>query len=104
MDVTELAHWRYRVKALPAEIELCTAAHNDALREANRLRLEEAWGTATDVANAGRRAFLTNAMRERLPRNIFDDDVDAIESELSLLKFLYEEAKYMVELGELTRT
>lgn len=102
MDVTELAHWKYRLKALPSDIEACKKAHSAASRWASELRFGEVHSAKRGETADDRRERGAQVIRDRRPRNTFDDEVDKLASELVLLRFLLEEAKYMVELGELT--
>lgn len=75
MDVTELAHWRYRVKALPGEI-------GAARRHRENLHSFYRYSDGAEMVAAIKKA----------------------KDSLALAEYLFEEAKYMVELGELTVT
>lgn len=72
MDVTELAHWRYRVKAITAEIPQW-----------------EQWSRQAQL----------DAWRD--PDILFIQLRDDTNATLECLRWLLEEAKYMCELGQL---
>lgn len=81
MNVTELAHWRYRVKYLESVIPGTPRLIREAKSTAGMIR---------DYA------LLTPENR-----NDWDDEVVALRDEYYLNRWLLEEAKYMCELGKL---
>lgn len=73
MDATELAHWRYRVKAL--------------LRDEVASR-----NTLSEFCSSGGLVF---------PYDYVQEATTLLESQLALEQWLLEEARYKVELGEI---
>lgn len=91
MSPTELAHWKYRVPAITADI----AKIGKVLDQTRNLASNTRWsalgrGATTEELRAGMKV-----------RNTWDDEVDALNDELDLARYLLEEAKYKVIYGEL---
>lgn len=76
MDTTELAHWRYRVKAIEQESQ-------DARSE--QIAVNNYWPYVNDKTNEWFSAVL-----------------QASQEKVALIHWLLEEANYMAELGAIT--
>lgn len=84
MNVTELAHWRYRVKALTIDKDEYQRVVSDAKQVDPGI-----WFDVFDLFG--------------IPRDpSFKEMLAIIEEGLRVAQYLLEEAKYMCELGELT--
>ncbi|QNL30807.1 hypothetical protein SEA_ESTES_98 [Mycobacterium phage Estes] len=91
MNATELAHWRYRLKALPADIVSTT----ETLRRVSSLLTE--FRHAPSSESPERRELREEALAHWVGEH------DEVNAQLKFERWLLEEAKYMAELGAIQR-
>jgi hypothetical protein len=82
MDITELAHWRYRIPALQAELRNAEGLQEILARWRYQPRLDK------------------NMLPVWEPKPPSEWELESIQK-CKLIRWLIEEAKYKVQLGEL---
>ena len=91
MNVAELAHWRYRVRAIYSEIDRLKGEQSKFIEWAADYCISKAY-EVTDKAR----------IREiRYTPNQWDKAADEQQVYIEVNQYLLEEAKYHVELGDL---